>query len=108
MKEEQSLPCAAPLEKVNAKDLFEELEATMTRRFSPDEYGEDSDLSVIYSIAEELRDEVIKQQEENARLIKRKDVLEEWLVDYRNDLKKTNVFHKNEAIINAITDLLDE
>ena len=37
-------------------ELFEEFETTMTRKFPPDVYGEDSELSALYSIAKELRD----------------------------------------------------
>lgn len=37
----------------------------------------------------------------------RKDQLEEWLQDYRDQLKKENAFHKNTGIINAINKLLD-
>lgn len=33
--------------------------------------------------------------------------LEEWLKEYRDDLKKTNVFHKNQGTINAINELLN-
>jgi hypothetical protein len=38
----------------------------------------------------------------------RKDVLEEWLQDYQKSLRETNVFHKNEATIHAITEILNE
>lgn len=34
--------------------------------------------------------------------------LEEWLTEYRDQLKKENVYHKNTGIINAINELLDE
>lgn len=37
-----------------------------------------------------------------------KDHLEDWLREYRGQLQKGNVFHKNQGIINAINDLLDE
>jgi hypothetical protein len=47
-------------------------------------------------------------RKESATYKSRKDTLEEWLTEYRNDLKKTNVFHKNEAIINEINELLFE
>lgn len=49
-----------------------------------------------------------EQQERIERLTTRKDELEEWLTDYRDDLKKTNVFHKNTAVINAINSILEE
>lgn len=32
--------------------------------------------------------------------------LKEWLWQYREELKSTNVFHKNQGIINAIDKLL--
>lgn len=38
----------------------------------------------------------------------RLNVLEEWITEYRDQLKKENVYHKNEGIINAINELLDE
>jgi hypothetical protein len=38
----------------------------------------------------------------------RKDQLEEWLQDYQKSLRETNVFHKNEATIHAITEILSE
>lgn len=38
----------------------------------------------------------------------RKDQLEEWLTEYRDQLKKENVYHKNQGIINAINELLNE
>lgn len=38
----------------------------------------------------------------------RANALEEWLSEYRDDLKKGNVFHKNQGIINAINELLNE
>lgn len=38
----------------------------------------------------------------------RANALEEWLSEYRDELKKTNVYHKNQAIINAINELLNE
>jgi hypothetical protein len=34
--------------------------------------------------------------------------LEEWLTEYRDQLKKENVYHKNQGIINAINELLNE
>jgi hypothetical protein len=37
----------------------------------------------------------------------RNHTLEEWLTEYRDELKKTNVFHKNEALIKEINDLLN-
>lgn len=42
------------------------------------------------------------------RTVARKDQLEEWLTEYRDQLKKENVFHKNQGIINAINELLNE
>jgi hypothetical protein len=42
------------------------------------------------------------------RLLTRKDILEEWLTEYRDELKKENVYHKNQGIINAINELLNE
>lgn len=33
--------------------------------------------------------------------------LEEWLTEYRDQLKKENVYHKNQGIINAINELLN-
>lgn len=37
----------------------------------------------------------------------RKDMLEEWLTEYRDQLKKENVYHKNTGIINDINELLN-
>lgn len=42
------------------------------------------------------------------RSIRRLNVLEEWLTEYRDQLKKENVYHKNTGIINAINELLNE
>lgn len=39
-------------------------------------------------------------------LLARRDFLEEWLTEYRDQLKTENVFHKNQGIINAINELL--
>jgi hypothetical protein len=41
-------------------------------------------------------------------LRQRKDMLEHWLIDYRDQLKKENAYHKNTGIINAINELLNE
>jgi hypothetical protein len=38
----------------------------------------------------------------------RANALEEWLTEYRDQLKKENAFHKNTGIINAINELLNE
>jgi hypothetical protein len=38
----------------------------------------------------------------------RANALEEWLTEYRDQLKKENAFHKNTGIINAIDELLNE
>lgn len=40
-------------------------------------------------------------------LTERVNELEEWLTEYRDQLKKENVFHKNTGIINAINELLN-
>lgn len=40
--------------------LYEELESILVRKFPPEEYGEDADLSSICTIAQELRDELLK------------------------------------------------
>lgn len=42
------------------------------------------------------------------RSIRRLNMLEEWITEYRDHLKKENVYHKNQGIINAINELLDE
>lgn len=42
------------------------------------------------------------------RTMTRVDALEEWLTEYRDQLKKENVYHKNTGTINAINELLDE
>lgn len=39
--------------------------------------------------------------------IRRSNALEEWLTEYRDELKKENAFHKNTGIINAINELLN-
>lgn len=36
-----------------------------------------------------------------------KSKLIEWLTAYRSDLKKTNVFHVNQGVINSIDKLLE-
>lgn len=46
--------------------------------------------------------------EANNKLIGRACALEEWLTEYRDQLKKENAFHKNTGIINAINELLNE
>lgn len=43
------------------KDNYEELEAILVRRFPPEEHGEDSDLSSICTLAQELRDEALRR-----------------------------------------------
>jgi hypothetical protein len=51
--------------------------------------------------------DIVQQQKDQIKLlVERKDQLEEWLTDYRDDLRKTNVFHKNQALINAINEIL--
>ena len=42
------------------------------------------------------------------QLTVRNDQLEEWLTEYRDQLKKENAYHKNTGIINAINELLQE
>lgn len=54
--------------------------------------------------AEAERDKYMK---ESATYQARKDTLEEWLTEYRDELKRTNVYHKNQALINKINDLLN-
>lgn len=44
------------------KDLFDEFEATMIRKFPPEEYGEDSECDVLMYIAEQLRDAAIQNK----------------------------------------------
>jgi hypothetical protein len=41
------------------------------------------------------------------RLLERVKELETWMANYRDDLKKVNVFHKNQAIINSIESALN-
>ena len=45
---------------------------------------------------------------ERDEAIERKSELEEWLQEYRDQLKKENAYHKNTGIINAINELLNE
>ncbi len=40
------------------------------------------------------------------KALTRCNVIEEWVLEYRDQLKKENVFHKNQGIINAINELL--
>jgi hypothetical protein len=54
-----------------------------------------------------LKDEIDKWMKESATFQARKDTLEEWLTEYRDELKKTNVYHKNQGLINEINDLLN-
>jgi hypothetical protein len=68
------------------------------------------------SIQQALNASKLKEAEERAthwydlytQQLKRKDQLEEWLTEYRDQLKKENAFHKNTGIINAINELLNE
>jgi hypothetical protein len=68
------------------------------------------------SIQNALSQSKLKEAEERAthwydlytQQLKRKDQLEEWLQDYQKSLRETNVFHKNEATIHAITEILNE
>jgi erythromycin esterase-like protein len=46
-------------------------------------------------------------RKESATFQARKDILEEWLTEYRDELKKTNVFRKNQALIKEINELLN-
>lgn len=57
------------------KNNYEELEAILVKRFPPEEYGEDEDLSSICTLAQELRDEAIKHR---VALVKAKEHLE-WI-----------------------------
>jgi|SRR5688572_5340849 len=61
-----------------------------------------------YGSFKELSRSHIEQASHIRELIKRKDVLEEWLQDYQKSLRETNVFHKNEATIHAITEILND
>jgi chromosome segregation ATPase len=74
---------------------------------------ENNRLVVIVSAQEkeikEIEDEIDNPcgtEDELSKLVQRKDKLEEWLTEYRDQLKKENAFHKNTGIINAINDLL--
>jgi hypothetical protein len=42
------------------------------------------------------------------KAIGRASGLEEWLGEYRDQLKKENAYHKNTGIINAINELLND
>jgi hypothetical protein len=42
------------------------------------------------------------------KAIGRANALEDWLTEYRDQLKKQNAYHKNTGIINAINELLNE
>jgi hypothetical protein len=42
------------------------------------------------------------------QLTERNNKLEEWLTEYRDQLKKENAYHKNTGTINAINELLNE
>lgn len=44
---------------------------------------------------------------EKEKFFGRVNGLEEWLSEYRDQLKRENVFHKNQGIINAINELLN-
>lgn len=48
------------------------------------------------------------KQELIDELMERANELEEWLTDYRDGLKKTNVYHTNQAVINEINEILGE
>jgi hypothetical protein len=49
-----------------------------------------------------------EHDEELNKVLGRANALEEWLTEYRDQLKRENVYHKNQGIINAINELLNE
>lgn len=53
------------------------------------------------------RAEVERLKTERDKHLGRVNGLEEWLTEYRDQLKKENAFHKNTGIINAINELLN-
>lgn len=57
---------------------------------------------------EEDSDNPCGYEDEISKLVQRKDKLEEWLTDYRDGLKKHNVYHIHQGTINAINELLNE
>lgn len=54
-----------------------------------------------------LRYRVNELECERDRALVRANKVEEWLTEYRDELKKENAFHKNTGIINAINELLN-
>lgn len=68
-----------------------------------------ADASEITSLRRDLNEYTTLYREYKDRYeftLGRANALEEWLTEYRDDLKKENVFHKNEGVINAINELL--
>jgi hypothetical protein len=71
-----------------------------------------------YELTEEIRllkkgevrliNQLDKYAEDLNKSIGRANGLEEWLTEYRDQLKKENAYHKNTGIINAINELLNE
>ena len=55
----------------------------------------------------QYRARVDELEKESATFQARKDTLEEWLTEFRDELKATNVYHKNQALIVEINELLN-
>lgn len=54
-----------------------------------------------------LTTQLLELKDDRDRYLGRVNALEEWLTEYCDELKKANVYHKNQGIINAINELLD-
>jgi hypothetical protein len=60
-----------------------------------------------YELREKHVAELKALDEDLNKAIGRVNGLEEWLTEYRDQLKKENAYHKNTGIINAINELLN-
>lgn len=65
------------------RDLWEEYEAVMIRRWPPEEYGEDEDLSVLYSITEQFKTELLLFRDQLSKERELTKVLTQEVADLR-------------------------
>lgn len=64
-------------------------------------------LGIAYHEHEVYKAEIDKHMKESATFQARKDTLEEWLTEYRDELTQTNAFHRKDALIKEINELLN-
>lgn len=80
-------------------------------------YKKKTKMDEIHELGIQLRDEQLQNThlaqkcsdlaDELNKMEGRVNALEEWLTEYRDELKR-KVYHKNEGLINDINELLDE